>query len=328
VKRSPKRAALSVRLRGLADRLLDSLLERLTGWGERSSIDRFVARGACVGRLWVRCGLPRTYRVRDQLAAAFPELSNAGRSAWTSGVFEHFGRSLAELILLRGRHRQDLLERVEIEGLEHLLAAETSSATGGVLIVSAHYGNWELAGVKLATRGIPISAVFRGLSQRVLDEALWTIRSGEGFPAVDYEQIRMGNAGIGVVRALKRGRKVLVLLDQNAGREAGLFVPFFGRPARVRTGPLRLASRCDVPILPAFMRRDPKGSGHLLRIHPPLLPEKAAEGEADDEPFRVSARELTSLIEAEIRQDPTQWIWTHRRWRTQPDETRPDSLDP
>jgi len=254
--------------------------------------------------------------VRDQLQRSYPDYSVPRIEVLTLGVFEHFGRSLAELIGLRGQHRAALLKSVEVEGLEYLKIAEKASEKGGVLVVTAHYGNWELAGIRIANLGIPVSAIFRGFSSPSLDEILLSIRTTDGSASVDYEQIRMGRAGIALARALTEGRKELVLLDQNARRDEGIFVSFFGRPACVRTGPLQLALRAGVPVLPAFIRRDEDGVRHRIQIHPPLWldPENRAEAGA----VKKCAEKLTALIESEIRREPTQWIWAHRRWRTQP----------
>lgn len=298
-------------------RLLVWLLSGLTGLANRFSIERVIAVGAGIGRLWYRLGLPRTDRVRRQLERSFPGESKQHLDTTALGVFEHLGRSLAELIILRGRHREVLLAGIEVEGIENLERAEDVSDGGGLLVVSAHYGNWELAGIYMATLGIPVSAIFRGFAHPVLDEALSSLRRSDGSASVDYEQIRMGRAAIALARALKAGRKALVLLDQNARRDEGCFVPFFGRPACVRTGPLQLARRVGTPIVPAFIRRDVNGVGrHRIRIHPPLWIEAEARGE--EASIESCAAQLTAIIESEIREDPTQWIWTHGRWRTQP----------
>ncbi len=298
------------------DWLLENLLAVSTWLAGVSSIEGVVGLGARVGRAWVRLHWPRVARVRQQLEQAFPEASPATIDRWTDAVFENFGRSLAELILLRGRHRKALLDRVEVGGLEHLEAAERESATGGVLVVTAHYGNWELAGVKIASLGIPLSAIHRGLSVPVLDRALSSIRSGDERAPLDYEQIKMGNAGLRLVRTLEAGRKVLVLLDQNARREEGVFVSFFGRPTSVRTGPVRLATERGIPVLPAFICRDANGLDQRIQIHPPLRLERGPSD--DEETERRNLARISAEIEAQIRRDPGQWIWTHRRWRTQP----------
>ncbi len=312
----PARGRVTGSLLFMRDWLLENLLAVSTWLAGVSSIEGVVGMGARVGRAWVRLHGPRVARVRQQLEQAFPEASPATIDRWTDAVFENFGRSLAELILLRGRHRNALLDRVAVGGLEHLEAAERGSAAGGVLVVTAHYGNWELAGVKIASLGIPLSAVYRGLSVPVLDRALSSIRRGDERLPLDYELIKMGNAGLRLVRTLEAGRKLLVLLDQNARREEGVFVSFFGRPASVRTGPLRLAMERGIPVLLAFICRAANGLDHRIQIHPPLRLERGP-GDGEEIERRNLAR-ITAEIETQIRRDPGQWIWTHRRWRTQP----------
>jgi KDO2-lipid IV(A) lauroyltransferase len=324
------------------DRWLLALLRFLVRLFERISIDRAIAIWAAVGRFWFSIGGPRTRRVREQLAVALPERSLAEREAIAREVFVHLGQGLAELLLLSGRQRSALLARVEIRGLEHLEAAASASAakaadgdapsvgesrpSRGALIVTAHFGNWELAGAKAAAVGIPISVVYRSLRSPALDSALRVVREGTGVSSSGdeevLEQIPMGRAGIRVVRALDAGRKVVVLLDQDARRQEGLDVSFFGRPASTRYGPIALAALRDVPVLPAFIHRQPDGISHVFQIHPALQLEP---GSSDDENvLRRNLQRVTDVIEQEIRASPGQWIWTHRRWRTRSDVPDPE----
>jgi len=307
-------------------------------------MDTVLALGAAFGRMWHRVGGPRTRRVREQLTRAFPERDDAWCARCCEDVFVHLGRGLAELILLRGRHRCALLQRVELEGLEHLEGARRASPTGGVLVMTAHLGNWELAAARAASLGLPISVVYRGLRSSALDAALRGLRAAgnagsggadAGDPRPDgdedFEQLPMGRAGLAVLRALRRGRFVLVLLDQNARRHEGVFVPFFGQPASTRYGPARIAERLGVPVVPAFIRRLPDGRHHRIRFEPALAIEADPETHAggsdgadgdeesrESEVLRRNVARMTATIEARIRETPEQWIWTHRRWRTRP----------
>jgi KDO2-lipid IV(A) lauroyltransferase len=328
---------------GISDRLLLALLSLLTLVFERLSIDRATSIGAGIGRTWFRLAGPRTRRVYDQIACAFADCDDDQKRIWARDVFEHFGRSLAELILLRGRRQAELLERVRVDGLDNLEAADGQTEAGGVLIVTAHLGNWELACAKIASLRIPVSVVYRGVGIPALDDSLFALRRGEKVSAPgsmnsapgsmnsapgsmnsadgggSVEGIPMGpRAGIRVARALSEGRKVLVLLDQNARRQEGVFVDFFGRPACTRSGPLSLSDLREVPVLPAFVHRDPDGRRHRLQIHPALQLESGASD--DEEALRRNVQRVTAVIEKEIRVSPGQWIWTHRRWRTQPVE--------
>lgn len=295
----------------------------------RLSIDRATALGAVIGRLWFGLSAPRTRQVRQQLAMSFPEIDPPLRERWARDVFVHLGRGLAELILAQGRHRDALLDRVRIEGIENLEAARQRTRAGGVLVVTGHLGNWELGCAEVARRGLPVSVVYRDRAGSTLDTALLTVRgarTSRRWDGTGAEGIPMdGRAGIRVSRALEEGRLVVVLLDQNARRHEGVFVSFFGRLACTRSGPLVLASLRGVPVVPAFMRRDPDGRGHRLRIDPALQLEPGASD--DEEVLRRNLQQVTGAIEKEIRACPGQWIWTHRRWRTRPGDEEHGAAD-
>lgn len=305
----------------IRDRGLAGLLSAITFVFERMSIDGSVKLGEQLGRIWYRLRGPRTRRVREQLATALLEESPAQREEWAREVFVHLGRGLAELILMRGRHRTALLQRVEVTGLEHLEAAARQFPPGGALIVTAHLGNWELAVAKVAALGVPVSVVYRELRQPVLNRAILGLRVAGADPsdqAAIPELIPMGRAGIRVVRAFQAGRKVIVTLDQNARRQEGVFCTFFERPASTRYGPIALATQHGVPVVPVFIRRGPDGRTHRIQIQPALQLESGVSD--DEEVLRRNVQRVTSVIENEIRACPGQWIWTHRRWRTQPVE--------
>lgn len=298
--------------------LLDGLLDALTGLCERLSIERSLAVAAAFGGLWVRLGAPRTRRVAEALARALPELAAAERARLAREVFVQLAQSLVELLLLRGGRRAEILARVEISGLEHIAAASRATSSGGVLVVTAHLGNWELACAKVASLGFPVSVVYRELRHPVLDAALFALRAQAGREpwGSPVEQIKLGRAGLPVVRALAAGRNVLVLLDQNAGREEGVFVSFFGQPASTRSGPIALAALRNHPVVPAFIHREAGGRSHRIEILPALTLEPGAA--EDEEVLRRNLQRVTGTIEAAIRAWPGQWTWTHRRWRTRP----------
>jgi KDO2-lipid IV(A) lauroyltransferase len=312
-------------LERIADGLLVSLLRGLIRLAEISGVERTLRFGAAFGHGWRVLGGPRTRRVRAQLAAAFPEVDLTQRKIWEREVFAHLGQGLAELVLMLGRHRDQMLSSMEVAGLEHLERAVQESGGKGAVVIGPHLGNWELGAAKLAVMGVPVSAVYRGLRQPALERAVLAIRAGseagrrDGSLLEPIQQIVMGRrAGVQFVRALSAGRSILVLLDQHARRGEGMQVDFFGRPASTRFGPLKLAARTGAPVLLAFARRDPDGRKHRLTFHPALQLEPG--GSDDEDVLRRNLQRVTDGIEKEIRASPGQWIWTHRRWRCLPDE--------
>ena len=276
--------------------------------------ERALRLGAAIGRGWVRAGGPRVDVARINLELCFPERDASWRRAQLLGSFENLGRSFAEVVLLHGRHKEALLQRVTIEGLEHLEAARAVSEHGGAVILTAHFGSWELGGAVFASRGYPVTSVHRARGDEQLDDLVASWREDSG-----QEVVALGRAGFGAPRALRRGRLVLLLTDQNARRDEGVFAPFFGIPASTRFGPAMLAARIGVPVLPAFIHRVGASSEHVARIHPALdlLPEPE-ESDAASKALTQNVALMNSAIEDAVRTDPDQWMWAHRRFRTRP----------
>lgn len=248
--------------------------------------------GACIGDL-ARLLLPKhRRRVREHLRIAFPNWPPEKSDRCLKANFRHYGLLFFELL------RADrLLDRVTVEGLEHLDRRP-------LVLVTAHIGPWELLGQYLGRNGYPLSAVARELYLPALNEFLIGMRA-----RADFTTILRGSPQSGrlLLQALKEGRLLAMLIDQDTKVEA-VFVPFFGRPASTPVGAAALALRKDLPVVTVFTERLP-GLRYRLAFKP-----VAKEGLDET---ALTAR-LTGEIEAEIRRHPTQWVWLHRRWRRQP----------
>lgn len=296
------------------DRFLGGLIAIAVRLAERGGVEATLRFGEAVGGAWWTLRGPRRARVRKQLARAFPDRDPFWIDATARGVFVHLGLGLAEGLLLAGRHRARLLARVEVEGLEHVAEARKAADDRGVLLVAPHLGNWELAAAKLADLGLPVAAVYRDPGRPALERALLTIRGG------DVEAIPMGpRAGVRFVRALEAGRTVLALLDQRGKPDESVLVTFFGRRTATRVAPVKLAARAGAPIVCGWAQRSPDRRQHRLTIQPALQPN--GEPSDDEEVLRRIVQQVTAELEQAIRATPEQWIWTHRRWRDQPEAT-------
>lgn len=285
--------------------------------GVRQSIrhlppERAIALGASIGRNYARAGGPRTSDAAINLAIAFPEWSDAERARVLEDSFANLGRHLAEVFLLQGPHRERLLEGVDVEGHENYEAARSRSESGGTIVLTAHFGSWELCGAAMAARGYPVSVVHHGVANPWVDGMVSGWRQAAG-----VDEIQMGHASMGVFRALSKGRAIAMLLDQNAHRDDGVFAPFFGKPALTRSGPANIAMNRGFGVLPVFVFRREDTARHVVRILPPLeLEEDSAEPEAS---LGRNVARMNSAIEGVIRQAPDHWLWPHRRFKTQPE---------
>jgi KDO2-lipid IV(A) lauroyltransferase len=260
--------------------------------------------GARLGDLaWA--ALPRRRAVAlENLTRAFPErpapeLARVGRDS-----FRHLGMNFVESCVFYFRPPAHLLSRVSIEGLSHFEAADALGR--GMLLLTAHYGNWELLAASHALARFPLSVVMRPLDSTAFEPILERFRLRSG-----VELITKRRALTDIVDALRRRRMVGILLDQNASRREGVFVPFFGVPASTSKGMALIALRTGAPVLPVFIRRRPDGR-HVVHADAPV----PVPSDGDVVAF---TRAFNEAIEAAIRRAPEQWFWLHRRWKTRPE---------
>jgi KDO2-lipid IV(A) lauroyltransferase len=240
------------------------------------------------------------------LSRAFPDLDLPTRRLIARRSFQHLGMAVGEGCFAVRRPLTRVTAQVEVTGLEHIRKALERDGRG--LVLSAHLGNWELLTLAPALTGVPLTVVARALDRPSLDAWAAELRRTAGVEVVDKR-----HALRPALEALRRGRLVGVLLDQNASRREGVFVPFFGRLASTSRSIAVLALRTRTPIIPAFARRVGPGR-HLITVHPEL-PVPAG---GDEDTIRTLTAQCTASIEAAIRATPDQWLWCHDRWRTRP----------
>jgi KDO2-lipid IV(A) lauroyltransferase len=241
------------------------------------------------------------------LAVAFPALGQREHGHLARRAWQHLGMTFVELCRLYGRPLEDTIERISVEGLDHL--RETMARHGRVLVLTAHLGNWELLCAAHRLTGFPLSVVVRPLDSRWLAPLVTAMRRKAG-----VELMHKRGALRPVLEALRRGRMVAVLLDQNASRREAVFVPFFGRPAGSSRSLALLALRTRTPVVPVFISRQ-AGGRHRVTFQAPLEIPGGLDPEAAV--LDLTAR-CTQVIEAAIRGTPEQWLWIHDRWRTRP----------
>ena len=262
--------------------------------------------GTGLGRL-LSVAMPKWRQIaRANLQRAFgAELVDAEIEQLLKRNFDHYGRTLIEFLVMRRWRGAELERRVALEGREW---AEAALARGqGVILVTAHYGNWELLAARLVHAGYPLSVIARDADDRATNALINRIRGDCG-----YRVISRRDSARPALQCLRRNEMLGILLDQNTS-SGEVYVPFFGQLAATATGPAVLARRTGASIVPIFCRRRPDGM-HVARFLPPvdLVMTDNREGDV----HAITAR-VTAVIEAEIRAEPTQWFWIHQRWKKQ-----------
>jgi KDO2-lipid IV(A) lauroyltransferase len=292
------------------DAALYLVLRAFLGIGGRLPLRLSRALGPVVGAIALRAVPRDRARVRDHLAIAFPDKDHGERDALMKGCARHFGIMLAEVAWLWRARPGDVESVCTLAGYEHF---ENALAEGrGVMFATAHCGNWELMSARLPVAGTPLITAVRELDDRRIDTLVNILRGRFGTEVIQ----RGPAAGRQLARALARNRVVGLLIDQDIRNVPGVFVPFFGRPAWTPSGAATLAIRMRCPMIPGFIHRRADGSHHV-QIHPPL--DIPTEGSLEEQIQELTAA-ATTAIERQVRAHPEQWVWMHRRWRTQPRE--------
>ncbi len=272
------------------------------------------AMGEGAGRL--ACRLDRRHRAvtTENLAAAFPgRYAPAELDRLAETVFENLGRTAVDIARADRLASRADAAAVEVDGLEHLRAARARGK--GVLLVTAHFGPWELLPLVAVRRYEPIHVVARPLDNPRLDDLLtaWRERGGN-------HVIRKREAVQAILHVLRRGETVGILIDQHVNEREGVVVPFFGRPASTASAPALIALRSGAAVLPVGITRETGRARYRIRVGAEVPVQRSGDLKAD---LAENTARFTAAIETMIRERPEQWFWVHRRWKTrQPVDAR------
>jgi KDO2-lipid IV(A) lauroyltransferase len=220
--------------------------------------------------------------------------------------FENLGKTVVEFMQFPSLDRTQIQRYVTFEGTEHV---EHALAQGkGAIILTGHFGNWELLAASISATVAPLTPIVRELRSPRLNALVSSYREKAGYATIDRD------TGVRhALRCLKRNELLGIVADVDTAVN-GVFVDFFGRHAYTPYSPVAIALKTGASILPTFIIRQPDGSHHAI-IEPPLALKRTHAKEKD---LVVNTQTFTKIIESYIRRYPTQWIWMHRRWNTQP----------
>jgi len=247
--------------------------------------------------------------VRQHLRLAFPSETESWRRRTARASFRHVGRESLATFLLGRLSREEVLERTELGGFSFL--QEALEGGRGAVLITAHFGNWEIAGASLALRDVPLDVVAQRQRNPLFDADINHTRERMGMTVIPRSV-----APKEVLRSLRRGRAVAILGDQNV-RKSGVFVEFFGKKASTARGAAIFALRTGSPVFMGVNRRLP---GYPPRYHLEILPvDFTPSGNMEDDVLRLTQLH-TSYLEKEVVRAPDQYFWQHRRWKTRPPE--------
>jgi Kdo2-lipid IVA lauroyltransferase/acyltransferase len=287
---------------------IEYALFRLLAWLVRPLSPRGAQRvGAGLGLATLLCTGYRTKVTRDNLARAFPELPAAERARIMRGAYRNYGIALVEMLWTYGQDPGVLAPLVQIENPELL---ERALGRGkGVILLSAHYGSWELL---LSSVRLHIPVRVTAIAQRQRNEYV-DAHIDMRRRRFDTVTVPMGPAVREVLVALQRNEVVLILGDQSGPKES-IFVPFFDRPSATHRGAAAFALRTGAAMLALFLVRQTDGTyrGAFEEIDTSVH-----EGSREDQVVELTIRHA-AVLERAIRRHPDHWLWMHKRWKHTP----------
>jgi len=227
------------------------------------------------------------------------------------GVIDRLYGSIARMLVTFARlpkiTRENVREWIAYEGLTHF---QDALARGrGVLVATAHLGNWEFSAYAHALMTAPMHIVVRPLDNPRLDELVERRRALSGNHIVSKR-----DAAREILRALKAGEAVGILIDQNTMPEEGVFIDFFGRKACAGSAFVKLAHHSGAAVVPGFALWSEAEFRYVLRFYPAI----EMTGDVQQDTQRIHAH-----LESVVREYPDQWLWIHRRWKTRPPGEQP-----
>jgi KDO2-lipid IV(A) lauroyltransferase len=269
--------------------------------------------GKTIGLIFYHLDKKHRLIALSNLKTAFgPELEDSALRRIARNSFAHFGQFIMDCVKFPSLTEKQKDALIHVEGEENLEKALQEKK--GILLFSAHYGNWEVSPHFLKKKG-RLNVIARALDNELLERELLELRTALGARVI-YKQ----RATKQVLQALRANEIVAFLIDQNVLRQQAVFVDFFGKKAATTPSLAAFFLKTNSPLVPGFCYPTPS-SAYKIIIHSPL---KFAPGESYEEQVLKITQTCTNIIEAQIRQNPDYWLWFHKRWRTRPKGERSD----
>jgi len=246
----------------------------------------------------------------ENLARAFPEKSATELRRIAAESIENLGAASFEFLEVSRWTVEELHASVAYEGVENLEAARARGK--GVILLSAHFGNWELGALAAGRLGEPISSVVRPLDNPLIEAEITRRRTHFGNRVIAKKEALRE-----MLRAMRQNETVAILLDQTVLPEEAVFVPFFGRLAATTPSVALLQRKTDAAVVPVFTW--PAGEGrYRLGFEKPILAEEFSSEDGRAEQVRRATARYAEVTEEAVRRNPAAWLWLHNRWKTRP----------
>ena len=259
--------------------------------------------GKYLGLLLYHLGKKRRHVTQTNIRLCFPDLDEVQQTSLVREIFIQNGIGFFEIAWAWWANDEEVADRYVVDGLEHLEAARKDGK--GVVLVGAHFVHLDLCGLML-NQVVPMDVIYRRNNDPVFEHVITEGRKRVFENVLERSDMRR------IVRKLREGRVIWYSPDQDFGGRQSVFAPFFGVSASTLTTTAQLARMGRANVCCGFHHRDPESHRYHLIFRP--VPDSFPTGDEV-----ADATLINSLIEAGIREQPAQYMWVHRRFKTRPE---------
>lgn len=266
---------------------------------------RITGTGKILGTIIYMLDVPHRRIVRRNLKFIHPDWPPEKIRELSRRVFQNLGITTAEILQMACLSREDILGKAVIKNAEHLHNAIKKQK--GVIIISAHLGNWEMACLfARCYLQTPMAVVAKRLRPRIINRWIVGLRTRFGVTHL-YKEGALSE----MTRVLRQGHLLGILIDQGTKSSESVVVSYFGRTVAATPAAAMLAMRCKSPVLPIFCVREPN-SRFTIIVEAPLQLNRTRNLRED---LTTNTQIMTDAIEKAVRAYPEQWFWVHKRWK-------------
>ncbi len=238
--------------------------------------------------------------ISSNIKKAFPEIEEKKINLIIKDMWKNYGRILADYVSIKNFRESKLNQYLEVEGNE--IFEEIKNKNEQVVFISGHFNNFELMAMEIEKSNIDVAAIYRPLNNFFLNKIMEKIRK----KYICKHQIKKGISGTReILRLYKKGFSIALMIDQRVSE--GIKLSFFGQPAFTTTIPAQLVKKFNCRIVPIYIERIDKFY-YKLKINRPIKFEK-------DQSIENISTILNQELEKMILKQPSQWIWSHDRWK-------------
>ena len=243
--------------------------------------------------------------IKQNIKIGLGEIDKKKEAEIINSMWSNIGRTFAEYVFLKDfKLNKTNFDHIKITGVNHLDVIKKNNEPA--IFYSAHLANFELMAMEIDKFGIKCAAIYRPLNNIFLNPLMEYLRMKYICPT----QIPKGRMGMReIISRINDGYSIALMMDQRVSE--GQKVPFFNKPAFTTTIPAQLALKYNCKLVPIFLERK-EGANFEMTIHEPYKIQRTGN---DDQDTKNITLKINQIIEKMILKNPTQWIWSHNRWK-------------